>query len=767
MAQTANSSTGSARQAALARRRAMSTQGKAAIKSNSGQARSASRAPAGNQAVSAAPAASTVSRPATAEPSARAASKARRRAMSQRGKAGVSSSDRQRGDVMRAKSGAKASQVSVRDERKGGCGCGCKKNRAAEPAPQTPTSEVASTFTQPASGMPNRIAKKVIASPARAASLARRHAMSQRGKAGVSTNGLTAAQTARAANPQLTGRELAKALRAQRSKRGGAGEKRTECAGRRRQRKSDAGAKGAADAHWKVGVTETSHGQHVTGTVVGRSAKTTGDEPGACRAVTGTEYMGADIFREFCQAEPVPTPEKVHVTSTSHGHFVTGTEVGRSPKVTGDEPGTCKQVTGTDYLSTEQLQSFCGTNPEPGPAKVTTSHTAKGRSVTGANVGRSERVTGDEPGAGRQLTGTQYMESAESEYPGKVGVTETPRGTHVTGTMVGRSQRVTGDEPGACRTITGDEYVGTEQYQAFCNTAPEPQDAKVGLSQTLKGKTVSGTMTSHSPKVTGDEPGLCKAITGTPYAGAEQYRQYCEPEQAQLAEARTPQRQATPGPMMTGIQPGLNGKMTGAEKGACEPLTGTPYVGADQYAEACPTAPAEPGSPDFPQTFGEAPWGKFSVESPSHAAAAAEGRHGVTGTQYEQGQITGPFGKASGKVTGTEEFRFGGAAPVRTAPETAPMVEGRVKPRVSGEGMDVGPRITGDDWDRGDRVTGTEGMSAVRRNLTKRGDASRRTGAMPPPKRNEEVAEPVSKVTGGSGNTEKGALITYSGGARG
>jgi hypothetical protein len=34
-------------------------------------------------------------------------------------------------------------------------------------------------------------------------------------------------------------------------------------------------------------------------------------------------------------------------------------------------------------------------------------------------------------------------------------------------------------------------------------------------------------------------------------------------------------------------------------------------------------------------------------------------------------------------------------------------------------------------------------------------------------KRNEELAEPVSKVTGGSGNTEKGALITYSGGARG
>ena len=34
-------------------------------------------------------------------------------------------------------------------------------------------------------------------------------------------------------------------------------------------------------------------------------------------------------------------------------------------------------------------------------------------------------------------------------------------------------------------------------------------------------------------------------------------------------------------------------------------------------------------------------------------------------------------------------------------------------------------------------------------------------------KRNEEVTLPVSKVTGSSGNTEKGSLITYSGGARG
>jgi hypothetical protein len=35
------------------------------------------------------------------------------------------------------------------------------------------------------------------------------------------------------------------------------------------------------------------------------------------------------------------------------------------------------------------------------------------------------------------------------------------------------------------------------------------------------------------------------------------------------------------------------------------------------------------------------------------------------------------------------------------------------------------------------------------------------------PKRNVEVAVPVSRVTGSSGSTDQGSLITVSGGARG
>lgn len=612
--------------------------------------------------------------------------------------------------------------------------------------------------------------------PTRAAALARRRATSTSGKAGLRGNGASQAQRARAVNPNLSSRDLARVVRAQRSQNGAAGQKKSEPCGRRRgNRKSESGVGAAQDAPWKVGAGETTRGQIVTGTMVGRSTRTTGDEYSTCRNVTGTEYMGADIFRQFCQSDPTRSPRKVRVSPTGHGNRVTGVEVGRSRSVTGDEPGTCKRVTGTQYVGANQAEAFCGTKAggpgaiPSGPMKITSSKTRKGKVVTGNNVGRSPSVTGDEPGADRDPTGTQYMQRADDTAPAKVGVSRTLRGGAVTGSLVGRSARVTGDEPGSCRNVTGDDYIGEEQYRDFCPATPRPEDRKVGVSQTLKGEVVSGTLTGRSARVTGDEPGTCKAITGTPYAGAEQYRGYCAPEEAQMAAVRTRRLRSTPGPVMTGQQPGIGGKLTGAHKGACEDVSGTPYVGADQFAAACPAVPAQPGSPDFPQSLGETPWGRFSVAPPAHAAQREEAAGGVTGTSYGQGHITGPFSMAPGKVTGTEEARFGRAGVVpEEPPETAPLVEGRVKSRISGEGMDAGPKITGDDWDRGERITGTEGSSAMRRNPTRRGGPM---SAMPsvsqPTKRNDELPEPRNKVTGGSGNTDRGALVTYSGGARG
>lgn len=770
--------TQSTREIVLARRKAMSTSGKSGLpgggKSNTSTVRTTARS-AKSQSAAVKPASvsapvpvitpvKTVGAVTSPAHTSRAASLARRQAMSKRGKVNVKSGDRTRNVEM---ANSKTSAASVSDSKatakKKDCGCGCGGEKT-----ECKTQIAALSSTTPVSTGLNMKKPKITLPLARAASRARRQAMSSRGKAGVSKNGMSPAQTARAGNPDMSSRELSQAIREQRSKNGGSGKKQSRPCGRVRPAKaSNPGA--AQDAPWKVGASETVSGQTVTGTMVGRSPDVTGDEAATCRSITGTEYLGADIFRDFCQADASPsTLGKVTVTTTSHGNAVSGNRIGRGENVTGNEQGTCKMVTGDEYTSTEQQQAYCGDSVQQSPRKVSMAETMKGKKVSGDNVGRSASVTGDEPGMGRELTGTQYTAAADiGNAPAKVGMSATLRGGNVTGTMVGRRDSMTGDEAGSCRNITGDDYIGREQFSTFCEATPAPQDQKVGVSPTNKGNVVTGTMTGRSGKVTGDEPGTCKAVTGTPYAGMDQAGAYCEPPAMTEIEARTRPLASTPGPALTGQQPGVGGTMTGTEKGACEPVTGTPYVGGDQFAEACPATAATSVSPDFPQPIDGTPYGQFSVAPPSGGAVHAQGSTGVTGVRYEtRGDITGPFGMAGGIVTGTEEARFGtDAQSAKLRPVVAEDHEGRVKSRITGEGQDSGLKITGDDWDRGEHVTGTEGVSATRRNPTIRMGMAASMAVEP--KRNEEVPVPNSKVTGGSGNTEKGSLITYSGGARG
>ncbi len=383
------------------------------------------------------------------------------------------------------------------------------------------------------------------------------------------------------------------------------------------------------------------------------------------------------------------------------------------------------------------------------------------KKVTGDSVDHSPKVTGDESGMNRELTGTRYTAASD------IGASTTPGGSHVTGIMVGCHDSVTGDEAGSCRRITGDDYIGQEQFASFCKTTPAPQEQKTDVSFADTGNMVTGTMTGRSDRVTGDEAGTCKAVTGTPYASLDQATAYCEASEVVETEARQRPPAGTPGAIMTGQQPGVGGAMTGAEKGSCEPITGTPYIGADQFADACPATPADTASPDFPQPLEGAPWQQFSVTPPSGGAAHAEGSTGVTGNCYEaRHDITGPFGMAGGKVTGTEEARFGGRMQSgQHRPVVAQQIDGRVKARITGEGQDAGLKITGNDWVRNQHVTGTEGRSATLRNPTIRMGMTDTMAVLQ--KRNEALPVPDSKVTGGSGNTDKGSLITYSGGARG
>ena len=791
----------SSREAALERRRALTNGGKkAANRFTSGNSRvrsledarptrtsAAAAKPPASVAVASAPVPTPSRNLAVPAPSARRSQArpianpsrdlvlSRREALSKRGKRADTSRDRTRTDLAKtdlAKTTAIASAkppVAANPQ---------QAASAERPAAQSPA--LTNLSSRAGQGSDRRLTPKRSAqrAPSRALALARREALSKRGKSANAPTSTSAATLSRQGNPDMSARELSQKVRELRAKVGSAGTSRN--GGTRPSGPNRHGSKQAvaADAHWKVGISETSSGQVVTGTQANRSPKTTGNEAATCRPITGTEYLGAEVFQAFCQSGPVATqPAKVRVSATTHGNRVTGNEVGRSEKVTGDEPGTCKNITGTEYVSANQSATYCG-GSNPSPRKVGRSQTVGGQPVSGVMVGRSSNVTGDEPGSGRQLTGTQYVSGDQTQVggraPTKVASLHTLRGTGITGTHVGRSEHVTGDEPGSCRLVTGDEYVGSQQFSDFCGTKPAPEAAKVGFSVTNKAQVVSGTRTGRSTNVTGDEPGTCKVVTGTPYAGLEQAGDFCSSKAVGEIRQRTPVRGAN---RMSGIQPGIGGALTGAGRGACEAVTGTPYIGNDQLLAACGAAAAQDS--DFPQPLGGSqPWQQFSIQSPSRAAHLARERTGgVTGTSYEQGsRITGPFDLAGGMVTGTEQFRFDRRGSqqargplVQPAPlaQAAPVGEQGERPtsRVTGEGISAGLKITGDDWDRGDRVTGTEGVSARRRNPTRPGSMQ----AMPSfqAKRNEEKPEPVSRVTGSSGNTTAGSLITVSGGARG
>ena len=691
---------------------------------------------------------------------------ARREALSRNGKRASQSRDRTRTDVAKDAPKAAAPAQAAAEHK-----CKCQEH-APESTGRSETASLSLSSRASSSASSNRsTARKASAqhNPSRALVLARREALSKRGKSASGSSKTGPAAVARQINPDLSARELSQKVRELKSKTGSAGTARNS--GTRPSGPNRHGSKqaAAADATWKVGVSETLSGQTVTGTQANRSVKTTGNEAATCRTITGTEYLGAEVFQTFCGTQPAAPiqPAKVRVTNTSHGNRVTGNEVGRSEKVTGDEPGTCKTITGTEYISANQSATYCGTT-NPSVRKVGRSQTLGGQAVSGVMVGRSEKVTGDESGSGRQLTGDQYL-GAEAPAAGraatKVSAFNTLRGTGITGTAMGRSERVTGDEPGSCRNVTGDEYIGSQQFEGFCGTRPAAEAAKVGFSVTNRNQVVSGTRTGRSSKVTGDEPGTCKVVTGTPYAGLEQAGDFCNAQAVRATRERTAVRNSN---RMTGIQPGIGGVMTGAERGACEDVTGTPYVGADQQAAACGTAPSRDA--DFPQPLNQAAWQQFSVQSPARAAQVQRETTGaVTGSTYEQGgRITGPFDMATGKVTGTEQFRFDRRASQRlaAAASAAPVSmeeDPRATSRVTGEGS--GTKVTGDDWDRGERVTGTEGSSARRRNPTRVGPMSGMPGLQN--KRNQEVPPPNSKITGSSGSTDQGSLITVSGGARG
>ncbi len=830
------SATLSGRKLALNRRKALSMHGKAGVKKSAATSQPSAQRVAPSRSGADYAQATNYAQVAPAS-NGRSVSQMRRQMLSTSGKAALQAaqqikSARASGRTRPAPENTLAAQTSAEAKT---CGCGCNGTKAScdtsnETASVMPASSGGTYFTAPAA--------QTIQNTGRALARARRAALAQDGKSGLKR----VAQATKLASA-LPGQDWQAAMASGASGRQKAMQRRKvqSLAG---NLKSEAQARPAGrmrarlevPAPAKVEVGHTLSGRQVTGTMVERSKKVTGNEPGSCRPITGTEYLGTEQFDSFCPTRPEPAPvklslvkplrempaprdtssrergitgtsvvrsgkvtgnesgseraitgteyvapsngvrapEKVAVTHTGQGKVVTGTPVGHSTKTTGDEQGACRNVTGIEYLSAEQYTSVCNTTTPATPRKVSVMSTRDEQTISGSNVGRSEKVTGDEPGSCRTITGNQYYNPSsfgglcDVTGPKKVGTMQTLSGRKVTGTEVGLSRKVTGDEPGSCKAVTGTEYLGADQQAVVCDVStPVAPVAKVAVDHTWRGQPVTGTYVGRSTRVTGDEHGGCSPISGTPYIGRGQYSNFCEAPDTQGQEARIKTSALIPATVVTGDRPGSGGsRMTGDERGAFEINSGTPYIRTDNAVAQCATSNryvsrsstyVEPPRPPAPADF--------SIVSPARAAQQRREQVGdITGTAYSSERITGPGMKADGLITGTPEFRHRDLTLPQAAPEEPKPASGRL----TGEGSQSGRNVTGDAWGALSRVTGTEGASSLVRNPSTRGNP-RGMGMNAVRFRDETETPPVpeSRITGSSGNTGRGALVTLSGGARG
>jgi len=434
-------------------------------------------------------------------------------------------------------------------------------------------------------------------------------------------------------------------------------------------------------------------------------------------------------------------PSKVGESNTLSGQTVSGTQVGQGRKVmTGGETGACQLVSGTEYLGAEEFAGSCETQPSAQPAKVTYTQTTRGQVVSGNEVGNSESVTGDQAGQCSAVTGTEYIPADQSAV--FCGADASVKSTVNAFTVMSQPSQAGRDS-----NVTGGEGYKSQSTTIRPQNAPQ----KVVASATVMGNMTTGTQVGREQSVTGIEAGACKSVTGTGYQGAEEV-QACGTEAAPAAN-KVSVSGTVAGQTITGDRSGGNSDMTGAEAGSCQAVTGSVYMGAESAA-ICSTDR------------------QTAIQQRQRMGA----NHAVSGVQPGPVGLTGAQKGACTLVSGTNyqgddqtNLVCDSSNAAQPGQSDFPQMMGQPQPMAGPVAVatpDESAKITGDGWDRGTKVTGTEGPWAAQRNASIRG-----TSGQPPmgasqyrPIAMEEV--PQSPITGSSGNTDVGAKVTLSGGAR-
>ncbi|CAD0186791.1 hypothetical protein RUESEDTHA_03702 [Ruegeria sp. THAF57] len=471
-------------------------------------------------------------------------------------------------------------------------------------------------------------------------------------------------------------------------------------------------------------------------------------------------------------------PKVPSVNAAGTNAPVTGLSYSTGQMMTGAEAGHDKPLTGTQYVAGDEG------GYRAAPEKVGHALTSNGQTVSGTMLRSSVQITGDEERGANVVTGNadqtlgdmvnhrpenpmpvaaQFPRQAEPHgqtvhgtnlgrathrvgargFAGDHVVEQTLGGHAVSGTVIGRSVRVTGDETGSDRPLTGSQYAAPSAFPDSEQGRIDPASGgKVCQSHTWTGQTVTGPQLNHDPRVTGSEHGTCATMTGTPYFSADSAQEWCDPEQAQAQAAA---QQQTPPRAITGDVPLNDPMVSGTGRGADRDITGSRY-----FVAADADAPADTEDQVAGSING------FSVRSPQRAAHLQT----RAATERDTTSITGTFAQGQGKITGNVEF----SAPVRAAQNAAAPAHRAV----TGEGSVKGSVITGSAWREDSRVTGTEDSWATLRNPTERSGSARAFAGAVQFGAKAVKQDQSSSVTGAVGWTPKsGAVVTLSGGAAG
>jgi hypothetical protein len=477
--------------------------------------------------------------------------------------------------------------------------------------------------------------------------------------------------------------------------------------------------------------------------------------------------------------------------------------------------------------------------------KVVAAETHAGQRVTGSRIAQGHAVTGAERGLTLPVSGTQYIgaDAGAAWRAGgpKVGLARTDGGAIVSGTLVRSKIRVTGDEAGSAIAITGeadgriDDDVtarvdaGTDVSAQFARQTNPHRGAYANVRRSVRtigsrerarqfalettegGLPVTGSAIGRSVRVSGDEAGACRSITGDQYLAPADRQADCGgraatpapgmPRGAQrpdpVSGAKVSVAQTWRGRRVTGIDVEEHPRVTGSAPGACAAVTGSPYLGADTTYRWCDDAAVDAA---HERLLPRPPASIVTGDTPLHDAAVTGTARGaareISGTPYyreapptaeavqpsieriddrfsvrspqrtaqlrapaDGGKITGSFAVGHGKVTGNLEFAF------KPRPSADPNnVAARL--RITGEGRSDGRAISGQAWTQQANVT--DGALVGDRNPSERGGKPRAFAGACRFKKLASHEEPKHLVTGMFGySSDSAAKVTLSGGAQG